>query len=317
MALLSNREFPRVNGTKIHAIYGRMNTAYSATSILDDAYDKKPDYYLLCTKETHYVNGSRVQKKDIKVKELPEELAQFFGPQEVNGNKVYVTRMYIRESPSNNGSFTDQTLDFAGGCGVTGRHIYYYRLPRWKDAGELSVFKGEELGERYENTFIGKSFTVDVLPDDYNKEYPCVYIRKIGNLNYPDVKVSGWRWLYGSPYVRNESDPKSIRVFSESLNAHVFLEEVEPQKGDEDLIYIDFSRQWDDSFLGQKGDYFCHIRCYNNDNKDIVRYNILKVEHHKQFGTSVNAVIVENGKNQHCKDMRAKGFYRLVRIQNV
>jgi hypothetical protein len=112
--LLSDKEFPKINGVKVSAIYGKMETAYRDDQLLSDAYDKKPDYYLIVTEDRYFdKNGNWKNRKNITTRELPLEIAQFFGPQEINGIKVYVTRMYIRERCSGNGGFIDQTLDFS------------------------------------------------------------------------------------------------------------------------------------------------------------------------------------------------------------
>ena len=174
--LLPESQFPKINGTRINAIYGKMETAHRTDSILSDAYDKKPDYYLLVTEERYYdKDGKWVDKPNLKVRELPKEIAELFGPQEINGEKIYVTRMYIRTGGSGNGSFIDQTLDFSGSCGALGKTISYYRLKRWDDAYKLAVFQGEELGNKFEAAIVGKSYKVEALPSDFDYEYPPEY----------------------------------------------------------------------------------------------------------------------------------------------
>lgn len=320
-SLLSDGEIPKINGVKVKAIYGQMETAYRNDQLLSDAYNEKPDYYLIVTEDRKYKDGKYVDCKNIKTRELPPEFAQFFGPQKINGTEVYVTRMYIRNRCSGNGSFIDQTLDFSGGFGATTKTICYYRLDRWPDASKLGIFKGEPLGEKIEKTLVRKSFEVIPLPDDFDVEQPCVYIRNVGGLNYPDTKVSGWRWLYGdSPYVRNAYDPKHIRVYSEKDNAHIYLEEVEPQKGDIDLVKINFNREFCDSFMGQKGDYFCSIVRWVKDKKEapnqIIRFNVLNVEK-DQYGTFVKVAAIANDKVQFKQEMNSKGFYRILKIQSL
>ena len=322
--LFSRDEFPKVNGVRITAIYGRMETAYSSSSLLTDAYDKKPDYYLLVTEDRDYKDGKWIDKPNIMTRELPKEIAEFFGPQDINGNKVYVTRMSIRKSCSGNGSFTDETLDFSGSCGALGKTISYYRLKRWDNAYSLSIFEAEELGKKIESVFCKKSYTVEALPSDFNYEYPCNYIRTEGGLNYPDTKCSGWRWLYGSPYIRNQYDKKCIRVFLEDLNAHVYLEEIEPQEGDTDLIKVQFKREYDNKLLGSKGDYFCNVITWSSSKTEapgqIVRYNVLKRTKHRKEnggGESIQVAAMVGDEIQHKKDMGLDGFYRLIKFSTI
>lgn len=311
--LFSASEFLKVNGVSINAIYGRMETAHRTDQILTDAYDEKPDYYLLVTEDKGYKDGKWTDKPNIKTRELPKEIAEFFGPQEINDEKVYVTRMYIRRSCSGNGSFTDQTLDFSGSCGALGRTISYYRLKRWDNAYSLSIFEGEELGKKIESVFSKKSYTVKELPNDFDYEYPCSYIRTEGGLNYPDTKLSGWRWSNGSPYVRNEYNEKSIRVFMEELNAHVYLEAVEPQKGDTDLIMVNFSRDYT-----KHPDQFCRVVTWTQSKTEapgqIVRYDVLSINEKEK---TIKVAAMLNDKIQYKKDMWTDGFYRLIKFDNL
>lgn len=320
-SLFSDHQFPKINGTKINAIYGKMKTAHRTDQILGDAYDKKPDYYLLVTDERDYdKDGKWCDKPNIMTRELPKEIAEFFGPQEINGEKIYVTRMYIRPRSSGNGSFIDQTLDFSGSCGALGKTISYYRLKRWDSACKLSIFKGEELGKKIESVFSGKSYKVEALPSDFDYEYPCSYVRTEGGLNYPDTKLTGWRWSHGSPYVRNAHDKKHIRVFMEELKAHVYLENVEPKEGDTDLIKVQFSREYDSAIKGNRGDYFCNVVTWapskTEASGEIIRYNILKVikEEHR---TTVKTAAMLNDKIQFKRDEWADGFYRLINFSNL
>lgn len=319
-SLFSDSEFPKINGTKINSIYGKMETAHRTDQILSDAYDRKPDYYLLITDDRDFKNGKWINKPNIMTRELPKEIAEFFGQQEINGEKVYVTRMYIRERCSGNGSFIDQTLDFSGSCGALSKTISYYRLKRWDNAYKLSIFKGEELGQKIESVFYGKSYKVEALPNDFDYEYPCSYIRTEGGLNYPDTKLSGWRWLYGSPYVRNQYDKKCIRVFMETLNAHVYLEEIEPKNGDNDLIHIQFKNEYDHKMMGNKGEYFCNIITWMKDKKEapneMVRYTVLKKNKSPQ-GDTIQVAAMIGEKVQYKKEMWTRGFYRLLKISYI
>ena len=320
-SLLSDSEFLKINGSRITAIYGRMETAFRTDQLLVDAYDKKPDYYLLVTEDRDYdyKKNEWIDKPDIKTKKLPKEIAALFGPQEINGTKVYVTRMSIRKRCSGNGSFTDQTFDFGGGCGALSKTISYYRLKRWDNAYNLSVFQGEELGKKFEKAIVGKSYKVEALPDWFDIEYPCSYIRTEGGLNYPDVKLDSWRWSFGRPYVSNDysnnyPNKKHIRVFHAEWNAHLYFEAVdEPKEGDDNLVQITFSYGYE-----KKGDQFCHIAGWNETKKEdpngIIRWKILKVNEKENWPYEVAAVI--NDKIQF-KRTACNLYYRLVRMAKI
>lgn len=310
--LIKYEELPVINGVRINSIYGRMETAYSTDQLLSDAYDEKPDYYLLCTDDFDYKDGRRVDKKDLKVKELPKELAALFGKQEINGGSVYVTRMTFRTSCSGNGSFTDNSISLDGGCGATSKCITYYRTKRWDKAHSGAVFIGEPL-EKKILAVLGKKFKVEALPDGFDVEFPCTYVRNEGGLNYPDLKLPSWRWLYGSPYVTFDNG-KNIRVFFEDYNAHLYLERLDTvEEGDEDLVSITFNYGHD-----KKPDQFCNIAQWadtkKEDPKGIIRFKVLKVDEKANWSYKVAAMV--NDKEQFKRDTH-NTFYRLVSMIKI
>lgn len=294
-------ELPRVNGVRISAIYGRMETAFRTDQLLVDAYSKKPDFYLLVSEDR--------DKRDVRTKTLPKELANLFGNQTINGNKHYVSRVWFRTSDSGHGGFTDNTADFSGGDNDS---FSYYRTKRWENARKDSVFEGDPF-EKKITAVLKKSFKVEECDPWYDVEYPCTFLRKVGLLNYPDVKLPSWRWLYGRPYVSN--NPKNndnIRVYYEPWDSHVYLQKVvNPQKDDENLVYLTFPYDHD-----KKGDQFCNIIEWNSNKKEdpngIVKYRILT---NKRDGrVEVGAVI--NDKIQF-KEIRWPDFYKIMSITKI
>lgn len=318
--IATREELPIVNGRSIHAIYGRMETAYYEKGrLLEDAYNEKPDYYLLCTEDSDYKkdkngNYNFVRKSNIETRELPAELAQLFGKQKSGNYSLYVTRMWIRTSCSGNGSFTDSLCSLEGGCGAEHKSINYYREKRWKDCtNESATFIGEEYAKKIDS-ILGKKFTVEELPAEFNVEFPCSYIRNVGGLNYPDTKCSGWRWSQGDPYVSNAFDHRgnpdrtNIRVYLEKLNAHLYLEKViEVEAGDEGLIDVNFSRSYD-----KNPNQFCRVSTWSDSKKEdpngIIRWNVLSKN--KKGEIEVGAMI--NDKVQFKRD--GGNFYRLNRL---
>ncbi len=303
------RELPEVNGTRINAIYGRMNTAYIPYAPLVDAGANKPDYYLLCTEDTYYdKDGNYRDKKNIKVKTLPKELAALFGTQKVKGKETYITRLWFRTSDSGNGSFTDQSIQLNGAGSIT-----YYRTKRWAEAPKDAVFVGEPFEKKIVKV-LGKKFKATELPEGYDVEYPCTYIRNEGGLNYPDVKQDSWRWLYGHPYISNKpNSTKNIRVYFEHLKAHLYLEAVEPKEGDENLIQVTFPSGRD-----KHPEQFCHLGEWAESKKEapkeLIRFKILKVDKKNNWSYTVGAMI---GDKIQWKRQTHNLFYRLNSISYI
>jgi hypothetical protein len=295
---------------------------YEKGRLLEDAYNEKPDYYLLCTDDTDVSQGYRNYKKypNIKTEKLPDELAQFFGPQNVNGYNVYVTRMSFRTSDSGNGSFIDQFCSFEGGCGAQHKSITYYRTKRWPDTkpGNGAIFEGEDYAKRID-TILNKTFTVEETPEWYDVEYQCSYIRKLGGLNYPDVKCSGWRWSHGAPYVSNKYDDrgtpdfKHLRVYVENLKAHFYLEAAETlEVGDSNLVEITFSRHHD-----KNPNQFCNIGQWNDSKKEdpggVIRWQVQHISD-KKDGWPYKMAAVIGDKVQFTRHTWGSGYYRIQRI---
>lgn len=308
------KDLPKVNGCTINSIYGRMETAYRTDQILTDAYGHKPDYYLLCTDDVADFKTWK-KKPNLKVKELPKELAALFGEQVINGKKTFISRMWFRTSDSGHGGFTDQTADFNGGDRDMGAS--YYRTKRWKDAHESCIFEGEEGFSKKIEAVLGKSFKAEVLPEWYDVEYPVSYIRNEGGLNYPDTKLSGWRRSYDMPYVRNQHDRNHIRVFIESLNAHVYLEAIKDndlQEGDTDLVQVQFSRD-------SKSDQFCNVVCWAESKKEapnqIIRWNVLKKTKKRDKTTEFEIAAMVGEKVQFKQKYLSHQFYRLINFVNI
>jgi len=311
--IASYEELPIINGRRIHSIYGRMETAYYEKGrLLEDAYDEKPDYYLLCTDDKDHSLGWKNNKKypAIRTRNLPKEISQFFGKQLIpNSNiSIDVTTLYFRTSDSGNGSFIDQFCDFGGGCGATSKNIIYYRTKRWEDAYYGAVFEGEEFANRIDS-ILGKKFTVEELPEHFNVEYPCSYIRKIGNINYPDVKCSGWRWSYGDPYIsiiyddRGLPDRSDIRVYLEDMNVQLYLsKEKEFNVGDDHLVSVSFSYRHD-----KKPEQFCHVLRRND--KIIFRWKILKINK----DDTIDTVAMVNGKEHFKRSFNKRDLYTINR----
>lgn len=321
--IASYEELPKINGRRITSIYGKMETAYYEKGrILGDAYGEKPDYYLLVTEDRDYRNGKWYDLPDIKTRELPKEIAQLFGPQNINGQKAYITRMWLRIRDSGHGGFIDGLCYLEGGCGAQSSSIVYYRTKRWKNA-KGNVFEGEEYAKKI-NSILGKPFTVEELPEWFDREYPCSYVRRVGGLNYPDLKLDSWRWSHGHPYVSNKyndhgyPDTTNIRVFYEPYNAHLYLERVfEPKEGEEDLIDVTFSRHHD-----KKPHQFCNIGSWADTKEgaakgEIIRWKVLNISKNTEQGWPFKVAAMLNDKVQFTRQGWGDCYYRINRISYI
>jgi hypothetical protein len=229
--------------------------------------------------------------------------------------------MWFRTSDSGNGSFTDQFCDFSGGCGATSKSIVYYRTKRWNNTYSGAVFEGEKYAKRIDS-ILGKKFTVDELPDHFDVEFPCSYIRKIDGLNYPDVKCSGWRWSYGNPYVSNKydlhgrPDRNNLKVYVENLSMHVYLtkDEIEFIEGEE-YVSVDFSREYD-----KNPNQFCRIGQWADSKKEdpngVIKWKILKIIKPKGEKPYFELGAMVNDRVQFKKESDGFNLYKITKIIN-
>ena len=305
--LITDEELPRVNGVSINAIYAQMETAYRTDQIMRDANEKQvPDYYLLVTDDKDFKDGKWKDVPDLKVRTLPPSLANLFGKHIINGETKFVTNLWIRTRCSGNGSFIDQSISFSS--------FSYYRTKRFTNSNESNVFIGEPFEENIK-AVLGKKFKAEVMPPEFDVEFPVCYIRREGGLNYPDTKLSGWRRYGNLPYVSNNGyNTDNIRVYYEPWNAHLFFQVVkEPEVGDEELVKIHFPR-----LQSESPDQFCHIARWNDTKKEdpdgIIRWTINKVDKKDNWSYHVTSVL--NGRVQF-KQQCHNDFYRLVSIVKI
>jgi len=314
--IISKDELPIVNGCRINSIYGKMETAYEK-KVMEDSYSNKPDYYLLCTDDVvgHGVEGKHWNEKkpNIKVRKLPKEIAALFGKQSINGKKTFVSRMWIRTSDSYNGSFIDSSMSLNGGS--SNNSITYYRTEKKDWGGDFTIFKGSRFEKKILKV-LNKEFTVEALPFWFDVEYPFSTIRTEGGLNYPDVKLETWRWLYGMPYVgqKGYGDRENIRVFNEKLNAHVYLEAIpseELKEGMDDLIAVQFSYEHK-----KKSENFCHIIQWVDSKEGVKGQEMIRFKILKNTKTKFQCASMLNGEIQYRSD-RGHKFYKLIRLSFV
>lgn len=305
LLILDSGELPKINGESVTAIYGTMETAYNENAALADAYSNTPDYY---TVVCHLYST----KKVLKIKTLPKELADLFGWQDIQGVQHYVSQLSFRTSDSCNGSFTDDTMSFSGGYG---KIFYYYRTNRWPNT-KGNVFVGEPFEEKIK-AVLGKHFKdVEVLPEWFDREYPSCYVRKEGGLNYPDTKLPTWR--KGMPYVSNDyssgsPNSENIRVFVESMNAHVYLQRVSKlQVGDEGLIEVDL---WNRNL---KHEEFCQIAQWSESKTEdpcgLIRWKVKNIKKGEGWPFEMAAMI---GDKEQFTRWTQCTYYRIIRISYI
>jgi len=263
-------ELPIFNGIRIKSIYAKKrDERYYETR---DLYgDETPDFYLLVP----YFSS----QKDQYVKTLPDSLLNVFGNKTDKGKKGFVKSITYRTSGSGNGSFVDDSISLGG-------FSFYRGLDK-----KYGVDGNSEFGKNILATLNTK---IDV---PHCKEweycfYPCSFVRKEGGLNYPDVALDSWRWLYGkNPYISNEFGKRdNIRAWDEDMKAHLYLQRVDSvNDGDENLIIVRFSSHYD-----KKPDQFCTIQRWSdtkvNAKNEIMRFNVKTIKNEIKLIPIVNGV---------------------------
>lgn len=239
--LISRDEMPKINGEPIKSIYAfKWNEDKLVGETVTDG--QKADYFVCYTN-----NWSK--NREIRVKELPAELGELFNGVEHNGKILTVRDLYIRSQDSHNGSFTDQSFSITYGYG---KSLSYYRGSNDKMGTPTNAPIIQLVLKS-----LNKNYKVKELCESQYNAGKNTCIQFIDGLVYPDMQRSGWRRNYKMPYVSNEFGSRdNIRVFMRELNAHVYLQKVEPKKGDWDLVKVSFNRE--------NGNLFCFINSWSN-----------------------------------------------------
>jgi hypothetical protein len=304
--IISSDKMPRINGSRFSSIYSYQIEPHGQPR---DCYHDKPDFW-----EFPPLSTSKWAKdRRIKLKELPHPFNKFLGvPFEWKGKTYRARNMWFRESDSANGSFTDQTVTL--NCGDN----------RWLSMyiGCEHFIKGEHIIE--EDSWLGKLILeavglnlkdVPELPVDTGYYYPQTHIVKVDFAYYPDTGLPSWRWLYGSPYVTNGNGKKQIRVLHRESQMHVFLEQVYPEAGDDNLVMVTFPAAHD-----KQGDSFCNVMSWAHTKEgaanEIIRWEIERIKESKE-GWPVVAHATVNCKRQFKRETWNDCWYKIVRMVPV
>jgi len=298
--LITISELPRFEGIKINAIYAKKR---------DDRYHETRDLYGGETADFYLLVPEFSSDKCFYVKTLPENLLKVFGLQTYNGKTMDVHSISYRTSGSGNGSFVDESISLDG-LSMVQQTSYCFSL--FRGVNKYGVNPTSELGKNMLATL-----KTDInIPHCHETEYcyyPCSFIRKEGGLNYPDVALDSWRWLYGSPYVSNEVGKKNnIRVWDDDMKAHLYLQLVgDVEDGEENLILVNFSYDWD-----KKPDQFCKIGKWNDSKKgaenEIIRFKANKVK------DGFDLIPIVNGEEQNFKEtLYFDSTYSIMKISYI
>ena len=119
--------------------------------------------------------------------------------------------MWYRTHCSGNGSFIDNSIHLKGAYGNTGGWIDVRR-------NNKCITDMEQTGmlEKLIKT-LNVQAEIPVLSEEEYTYYPSTYLRQVDGLNYPDPVCSGWRWLYGMPFVGVGGEKDAIRILDEEL----------------------------------------------------------------------------------------------------
>lgn len=161
--------------------------------------------------------------------------------------------------------------------------------------------------------------TVELCKEWEYTYYPSTTLRRIDGWNYPDPVCDGWRWLYGMPYVSLDNK-KSMRIFNENINSHVFLLKVEPdevQVGEEYLI-VRYSHDYD-----KEPDKYCHIKSWahfhEEDPNGMIHHRVDAIKTDKQTKEKYAecTVVGQKIKKYRTEEYSLNSFYRIVRIKEA
>ena len=298
--LVKNSERPKINGIEIAAIYSKKLYVTGST----DAYTSKETDFYLCVPWYGYITG-----KPFKIKTLPPVFAALFGKQKYKDRTLDITHISFRESDSSNGSFTDETMEISDG---NNRSFTIYRgCPYMIKHG--AVDPDSSFGKKMLAT-LGSKSNAELCPEGFASYYPQTPIQRVGRFVYPDAAQPSWRWLSGGrPYVTiNHADQSNIRVYHEEYKAHLYLEQVIPQKGDEGLIRCKFSYEQNADTRCNKGFNFVQLSEWTENKKEdpggIIRWRILRMKRDKK---SVEVAAVINDKIQFREESWMSNYYRL------
>ncbi len=202
-----------------------------------------------------------------------------FGEQTYNGKTQYVTNLSYRVSGSGNGSFIDDSISL--------NNFSFYRGLDDK----YGVSGNSEFGKNILAT-LNIKIDIPICSEWEYMFYPCSFVRREGCLNYPDVALESWRWLYGkNPYISNEFGKRdNIRVWDDDMKAHLYLQRVESVvENDENLIIVDFSRYND-----KKPNQFCTIKKWAKTKvgaeNEIIRFKVKKNKNEFKLVPIVNGI---------------------------
>ena len=275
--LIKIDELPKINGECIDAIYPMKY--YEEYNEVKSCYKgDTPDYYY-CTSYFRLFSG-----RNLRIKELPKEFKNLIG------NDRYIS---YRVKGSGNGSFVDDSIRI---------HVI--------DSPSIFVTRGDnktefsDIGIEMLNT-LNKEYTCEEVGEYEFIKTDSIPFRIEGGLSYPDKSCIGWRGIT-SPYVSNEIDSKdNIRVYDVKLNAHIYLQRVQPKKGDTDLVRVQFPRD--------EGGLFCLINKWSFGENEFIRYTIDVM--HKDGMVSVIGMFNEE-KRHKCR-CYSNDFYKIINIIKI
>lgn len=295
--LIEYNELPKINGVLISAIYAQKHDIDGFYTNRDLYVGETPDFYLCVPVFS--------RSGYIRIKELPNEFKEIFGNQIGYNRKVQINSISYRTSNSYNGSFVDDSICISG-TKVTNKTSDSFSICR--GVNDYGIGCNSDLGLKMLAT-LNLNVKVKACDEWDYMFYPCNKLFNIGGLNYPDTPCSSWK-NRDMPYVSYDNK-ENIRVYFEPTNSHLYLQRVEPEIGDEDLICVEFPTGYD-----KKPEIFCFInhwsRTKENAPNQIIRWRI-----DKKTKNSVDATAMINGEPEMKREKNTFEWYRLMRLVNI
>lgn len=323
MAIYGNRqiligidELPKINGMRIDNIYVR----YYDKRGVKDSYVRPEDAVLYYSLHPYFHTVDTKKYPIINTKKLPKQFSDIFDnvieANYPNGyhKSIKPTSIWYRTSDSGNGSFIDSSIYIDGIRGNNSSSISFTRNSKCPD----DLPADSPVAKLMLNT-LNINETVEVMPEHEYTYYPCTTLRRVDNWYYPTTVCSGWRWLYGMPYVTLDKGD-SLRVLNEALKCHVFLIKVKPEDVEVGREYkmVTFPS------YNKEPERYCHIRSWADSKEDdpngMISFRVDKIYKSKNYnGMVCDCTVMGQALSKYRieKEVSLNQFYSIARIVNT
>lgn len=293
--IINYNSLPKINGELVESVWCPCDLT-TDEKVLDTTHWKFHTYFrLVDLKSSAKVNSIGV---------LPKEFKELMGWQQIEGirKKVFVRHVSFRTGGSHNGSFIDNFMTVYCSDEKT-FSAFHSRYPDTKFNEQHPYIKKwlALLGKSFKTTYPAINTNAVWKPYHYTlKDEQGTFFEKLGGLNYPCCESHHWAPTEANPFVSLDNE-ENIRLWDKETKSHIFISRVhEVEKGDTELVIGNVST---------KNPYYFHLRRWNREQNDIVRFNVL--QKHRDGRYTVEAM--KDGVAQ-WKCQTYGYFYKITRI---